>query len=68
VQGSRQLDYDYTVGDQVFVAANSEMQAKMDGGSTWCGTRRFRHYEVPADAVIKFDQLTPTLRPRATTK
>jgi hypothetical protein len=68
VQGIfQQLDYDYTkIGDQTFLLPlNSEMQAKMDGGKHLVrNTIDFRHYEkFSADAVIKFDQMTPDAAP-----
>jgi hypothetical protein len=68
VQGIfQQLDYDYTkIGDQTFLLPlNSEMQAKMDGGKHLIkNTIDFRHYEkFSADAVIKFDQMTPDASP-----
>jgi hypothetical protein len=69
VQGIyQQLDYDYTkIGDQTFLLPlNSEMQAKMDGGKHLVrNTIDFRHYEkFSADAVIKFDQMTPDAAPQ----
>ena len=68
VQGVyQQLDYDYTkIGDQVFLLPlNSEMRANMDGGKHLVrNTIDFRHYEkFSADAVIKFDQMTPDAAP-----
>ena len=68
VQGIvQQLDYDYTkIGDQMFLLPrDSEMQAKMDHGKHLVkNTIDFRHYEkFSADAVIKFDQMTPDAAP-----
>jgi hypothetical protein len=64
---SQQLDYDYTkIGDQMFLLPlNSEMQAAMDHGKHLVrNTIDFRHYEkFSADAVIKFDQMTPDTEP-----
>jgi hypothetical protein len=64
VQGiMQQLDYDFTrIGDQMFLLPlNSEMQANMNHGKHLVrNTIDFRHYEkFSADAVIKFDQMTP---------
>ncbi len=68
VQGiTQQLDYDYTkIGDQEFLLPlTSEMQAAMDHGKHLVkNTIDFRHYEkFSADAVIKFDQMTPDSAP-----
>jgi hypothetical protein len=68
VQGIyQQLDYDFTkIGDQMFLLPqNSEMKASMAHGKHLVrNTIDFRHYEkFSADAVIKFDQMTPDAAP-----
>ena len=63
----QQLDYNYTkIGDQEFLLPLvSEMRGKMGGGKHLVrNTIDFRHYEkFSADAVIKFDQMTPDSAP-----